>query len=238
MQQVPRYVIVGNGNVAAHMCYYFECLKLDFRQWSRNESLDQLDKLLDNGTHVLVLIKDSEIQNFVDKYLTNKSKRLIVIHFSGLLDIENAYSAHPLQSFPDKNLYSLDEYKSIAFVTCDRSIAFSELLPKLPNANFCIDKSQKAYYHAMCVLANNVSTLIWQKFYTEMQNRFGINQEYLTPFLETTFKNIKHNHHALSGPIARGDSLTLQKDLNALIDDDFYDVFRAIVNQFSNKEKR
>lgn len=100
MQQVPRYVIVGNGNVAAHMCCYFECLKLDFRQWSRNDSLDQLDKLLDNATHVLVLIKDSEIQNFVDRHLTNKSKRLIVIHFSGLLDIENAYSAHPLQSFP------------------------------------------------------------------------------------------------------------------------------------------
>lgn len=75
MQQVPRYVIVGNGNVAAHMCYYFECLKLDFRQWSRNESLDQLDKLLDNATHVLVLIKDSEIQNFVDRHLTNKSKK-------------------------------------------------------------------------------------------------------------------------------------------------------------------
>ncbi|MDE4996559.1 DUF2520 domain-containing protein, partial [Francisella tularensis subsp. holarctica] len=26
MQQVPRYVIVGNGNVEAHMCYYFNCL--------------------------------------------------------------------------------------------------------------------------------------------------------------------------------------------------------------------
>ncbi|MBK2152691.1 DUF2520 domain-containing protein, partial [Francisella tularensis] len=35
-----------------------------------------------------------------------------------------------------------------------------------------------------------------------------------------------------------GDNLTLQKDLDALIGDDFYDVFRAIVNKFSNKEKR
>ncbi|WP_234366865.1 3-methyl-2-oxobutanoate hydroxymethyltransferase, partial [Francisella tularensis] len=105
-----------------------------------------IDCILVGDSGGMVLLgknKDSEIQNFVDRHLTNKSKRLI-IHFSGLLDIKNAYSAHPLQSFPDKNLYSLDEYKSIAFVTCDRSIAFSELLPKLPNANFCIDKSQKA----------------------------------------------------------------------------------------------
>ncbi|MDE4984382.1 DUF2520 domain-containing protein, partial [Francisella tularensis subsp. holarctica] len=38
--------------------------------------------------------------------------------------------------------------------------------------------------------------------------------------------------------IARGDNLTLQKDLDALIGDDLYDVFRANVNKFSNKEKR
>ncbi|MDE5004831.1 2-dehydropantoate 2-reductase PanG, partial [Francisella tularensis subsp. holarctica] len=65
-----------------------------------------------------------------------------------------------------------------------------------------------------------------------------INQGYLIPFLETTFNNIKHNHHALSVPIARVYNLTLQKDLDALIVDDFYDVFRAIVNKFSNTEKR
>lgn len=89
----------------------------------------------------------------------------------------------------------------------------------------------------MCVLANNVSTLIWQKFYTEMQNRFGINQGYLIPFLETTFKNIKHNHHALSGPIARGDNLTLQKDLDALIGDDFYDVLEQLLINFQTRRK-
>ncbi|MDE5037904.1 DUF2520 domain-containing protein, partial [Francisella tularensis] len=77
-------------------------------------------------------------------------------------------------------------------------------------AIFCIYKSQKAYYHAMFVLANNVSTLIWQIFYTEMQNRFGINQGYLLPVLETTFKNINHKHLARSGPIARGDKVRRQ----------------------------
>ncbi|MDE4961701.1 DUF2520 domain-containing protein, partial [Francisella tularensis subsp. holarctica] len=29
MQPGPRYVIVGTGNVAAHLCFYFTCLKLD-----------------------------------------------------------------------------------------------------------------------------------------------------------------------------------------------------------------
>ena len=238
MQQVPRYVIVGNGNVAAHMCYYFECLKLDFKQWSRNDSLVSLDNLLDNATHVLVLIKDAEIQNFIQKHLLNRLDKLIIVHFSGLLNIENAYSAHPLQSFPNKYLYSLAEYKSITFITTNKNIAFSQLLPMLPNANFYISKDDKAYYHALCVLANNVTTLIWQKFYSEMKNRFDIKADYLTPFLETTFKNIKQNHHALSGPIARGDNITLQKDLESLVGDDFYDFFKVIVNQFSFKEKR
>lgn len=237
MQQVPKYVIVGDGNVASHICYYFECLKLDFEQWSRKEDISRLNNLLDNATHVLVSIKDDQIERFIEKNLSNRLDSLVIIHFSGALSIENAIGAHPLQSFPDKGLYTPEEYKSIPFIIDNKDIEFSKLLPGLPNPNFSIDKEAKPYYHAMCVLANNVTALIWKKFCTEMESRFNINKIHLIPYLDKTFKNIKQDHHAISGPISRRDNVTLQKDLEALKDDDFYNFFKTIVNQFTTKDK-
>ncbi|ASG67837.1 stilbene synthase [Francisella halioticida] len=237
MQQVPKYVIVGDGNVASHMCYYFECLKLDFKHWSRKEEVTKLDSLLDKTTHVLVLIKDDQIENFINDKLFDRLDFLIIIHFSGALNIGSAIGAHPLQSFPDKSLYSFEEYKSIPFIIDNKDIEFSKLLPGLPNHDFSIDKQSKPYYHAMCILANNVTTLIWKKFCSEMESRFNIDKIHLIPYLEKTFKNIKENHNSLSGPIARGDLITLQKDLDALVNDNFYDFFKTIVNQFSIKDK-
>ncbi|MED7788638.1 DUF2520 domain-containing protein [Francisella sp. 19X1-34] len=237
MQQVPKYVIVGDGNVASHMCYYFECLKLDFKQWSRKEAISRLNDLLDNATHVLVSIKDDQIEKFIEENLSNMLGSLVIVHFSGALSINNAIGAHPLQSFPDKSLYSFEEYKLIPFVIDNKSIAFNKVLTGLPNPNFSIDKQEKPYYHAMCVLANNVTTLIWKKFCSEMESRFNIDKVHLEPYLDKTFKNIKQNHNALSGPIARRDNLTLQKDLEALSGDDFYNFFEAIVKQLTTKDK-
>lgn len=238
MQQVPtKYVIVGDGNVASHMCYYFGCLKLDFKQWSHKDDVCKLNDLLDISTHVLVLIKDDQIENFIEKNLSNRLDSLVIIHFSGALSIENAIGAHPLQSFPDKCLYTLEEYKSIPFIIDNKDIEFSKLLPRLPNPNFLIDKEVKPYYHAMCVLANNVTAIIWKKFCTEMKSRFSINKTHLMPYIDKTFKNIKQDHHAISGPISRGDNVTLQKDLEALTGDDFYNFFETIINQFTTKDK-
>ncbi len=70
-----------------------------------------------------------------------------------------------------------------------------------------------------------------------MESRFNIDKIHLIPYLEKTFKNIKENHNLLSGPIARGDLITLQKDLDALANDNFYDFFKTIVNQFLIKDK-
>lgn len=39
----------------------------------------------------------------------------------------------------------------------------------LPDTNFYYSKYDKTYYHELCTLANNIITLIWQKFYSEME---------------------------------------------------------------------
>ena len=234
MRQVPYYVVIGNGRMATHLCYYFDCLAIKYHRWYRSGyTPSQLDPILSKATHALVLITDGAIERFIQSHILTKYPHLTVVHFSGCLVSTFAYSAHPLQTFQQEKNYALDEYRQIPFIIDKRAPSFSELLPGLDNPHYRIAKEEKTYYHAMCVLANNVSTLLWQKFYREMTARFDIRQKDLNPFLKRTFQNIQANpESALTGPIARQDVQTLSQDLNALQGDPFYSVFKATIDQF------
>jgi len=235
MQQNFKYAVIGNGRMATHLCHYFNFLNIPYLHWCRSKhDLVRLDEVLLKATHLLILIKDNEIDSFIDKYIFPKYSHHLIIHFSGCLDSLRAHSAHPLQTFNQNSIYSFDEYQKIPFTVDSDAPRFSELLPGLKNPHYRIAKKDRAYYHAMCVLANNVSTIMWQKFYSEMKSRFHINEQDLLPFLQRTFQNIeKSSELALTGPIIRKDMQTLQKDLDALRDDSFYEVFHVIVKQFA-----
>ena len=233
VRQVPTYAIIGNGRVAKHICHYFNELALDYQCWSRaNHSIEKLHSMLSHSTHVLILISDTAIDHFVSSTILPQHPHLLNIHFSGCLVSQYAYSAHPLQTFTGQ-LYSLNDYKKIPFILGEDSPPFAQLLPGLENPNYTIKKSEKAYYHALCVMANNFSTLLWQKFYAEMKNRFQVKPEDLSPILHQTFHNIEANPEAsLTGPIQRKDKTTLDNDLNALMGDEFFEIFKAFVDQF------
>ena len=229
MRQVPKYVIIGNGRMALHMQHYLNYLGLDHAPWSRaNNSIESLHALLTASTHALILISDSAIDPFIETHIASHHPSLTLLHFSGSLLSKHAYSAHPLQTF-SCSLLPLDDYKKIPFIITEGP-EFLDLLPGLTNPHYKITSSDKAYYHALCVMANNVTTLIWQKFFTEMINRFCVPQQDLQPFLEQTLHNLKYDYNnALTGPIARRDTETLMRDLKALEGDHFYGIFKAVV---------
>lgn len=238
MRQVPHYAIIGNGRMAKHIRHYFDFLKLNYHSWSRNNNdHNELHDVLSSSSHALLLINDDAIDNFILTHIKNRYPHLLITHFSGCLISNFAYSAHPLQTFTEE-LYSFEDYKKIPFMVDDNAPSFSELLPGLNNPNYKIKKEEKAYYHALCVLANNFSTLLWHKFQTEMQNRFQVDPFDLAPYLKQTFKNIQNNSsQALTGPIQRKDTKTLMINLNALKDDEYYEIFKAFIDQFVFKEK-
>jgi len=214
MRKPPKYVVIGNGRMATHMCYYLHGLSIQYQNWCREDGLSRLGVLLSDATHILVLITDNQIDSFIRHAIIPSHNHLTIVHFSGCLQSELAYSAHPLQTFARKQPYPSEEYQRIPFILEKASLPFDKLLPGLPNPHYYIDRKDKSYYHAMCVLANNVSTLLWQKFYVEMENRFGIAATDLKPFLERTLINVKQSKGAaMSGPIARGDVDTLKKIL-------------------------
>lgn len=234
MGRVPQYLIIGNGRMAMHFCCYLDQMAITYQRWCRRKNnQNQLEVQLQQATHVVVLINDDALSGFVGQHLL-KHPHLTIVHFSGSVILSSAFGVHPLQTFNDIGGYNLDDYQQIPFVIDAPGIELGELLPGLANPYYHIDPDDKTYYHALCVLANNVTTLLWQKFYSEMQGRFNIKQQHLRPFLQATFDHIAADpSKALTGPIARGDVKTLKNDITALDHDAFQPLLQAVAQQFS-----
>ena len=216
-----------------HICHYLNYLNLPYVTWARSKDNSKiLSEYLSKSTHILILINDSAIDAFIETTILLNHLHKTLIHFSGNLISKYAHSAHPLQTF-SRRLYPTEDYQKIPFMIESNGPEFSELLPGFKNPHYTINKNDKNYYHAMCVIANNFTTLLWQKFFSEMQNRFSIKTEDLQPYLDQTFYNIKYDfQNVLTGPLSRNDKKTMLSDLNALKDDDFFNIFDAFTKAF------
>lgn len=227
--QIAHYLIIGSGRLATHFCHYLDQLDLDYKQWSRKSECD-LNTLLKTATHIVLLISDSAIDSFIDQHLQNICPTATIVHCSGCLLTQQAYSAHPLQTFSPQ-LYSAEDYQQIPFIIEAEGPSFESLLPGLPNPNYAIPKADKSAYHAYCVMANNFTTLLWQEFINTMQEKWNIDKSDLNPFLHRTLQNLLNNHQsALTGPIARNDKSTINSNLNALKNERYQDIYQTFVD--------
>ena len=238
MRQVPAppttpFGIVGDGRVARHFHHYFDLLGIPVRSWSRRQpALSPPDALAPCHT-VLVLIRDDAIVPFVEAWPDLRSKRLV--HFGGSLVTPVAEAAHPLMTFgPD--LYDRAAYCAIPFVLDEGRTPFADLLPGLPNPSFTIPAAQRPYYHALCVMAGNFSTLLWQKLMDELEQRFGIPAGAAHPYLSRVAANVMADAgRALTGPLSRGDAQAIAANLKALEGDPFHAVYSAFVRAHEHR---
>jgi len=219
LRQVPAlsdkysYLIVGNGRLSKHFQHYFQLKNISFKVWTRNsdESLQSYEK---NAESILILIKDDEILNFLKDYSDTFSKSKNLIHCSGLLSTPLAESAHPLMTFADE-LYSLEKYESINFITEKGRLSFNELFPDLNNLSYAIESSEKTLYHAYCVLSGNFTSIMWKFFFDYLKSN-NIPGAAAFPYLIATTENLMKASQPLSGPLIRNDSNTIYSHLEAL----------------------
>ena len=229
-----RYAVIGNGRLAKHMLHYFSILKIPYTHWYRNSAL-ALKDVVASATHVLLFINDSAIEIFLDEHQPLFADATVV-HFSGAHCSERAFSAHPFMTF-SHDLYTNEMYQTIPFVTEQEGPSFQTLLPGLPNPHYAIPRHQKPYYHALCVMANNFSTILWQKIAKEFVNELHIPKTALLPILQQTFENLKNPETVLTGPISRNDQKTIENNLKALETDPFYAVYQGFLSAHSFEEK-
>lgn len=228
MGQVPQiqYGIIGDGRVARHLSHYFDLMQIPHLNWARSTTDCSAAKTLAECQVVLVLIRDSEIENFLTQQPAFQTK--VRVHFSGSLVTPLAQGVHPLMTFGN-DLYDQQTYEKMAFV-CDTGTDFKAIFPILSNPYYLIPAQLKPYYHSLCVLGGNFSTVLWQKLFNELENALGIPRDAAFPYLNQISKNLAQNSKgALTGPLQRRDRVTLQNNLKALENDEFQAVYQAFV---------
>jgi predicted short-subunit dehydrogenase-like oxidoreductase (DUF2520 family) len=227
--QVPSddapYLLVGNGRLSRHLQHYLDLEGIRWRLWARAMGLP-FEGALDGARAVLLLIADDAIEGFLARHADPAGPPWI--HCSGSLITRLATGVHPLMTFGDE-LYDHAEYRSMAFV-CDRGgRPFEELFPRLSNSHFEIDPADRPLYHALCAMAGNFTTLLWQHAFTAFEGRLSLPRAALYPYLERVAANLERSASPLTGPLARGDRRTVERHLAALAGDPFHAVYSSFV---------
>lgn len=235
MRQVPQYLIIGNGRVARHFCHYFTSVGLNYFHWHRVLPLVLLHDWKKQATHILLAISDGGIESFIDEYL--KDTAALKVHFSGSLASAKAFGAHPLMTFgPD--LYPAEQYPAIPFFVDETAPAFDKLLPGLSNPHFRLPVRLKAKYHALCVMAGNFNCILWQNLFTFLENDLGAAPQAAQMFLQQQADNLKNDYRrALTGPLVRGDTATLERNIAALSGDPYRQVYEAFITAWQEKNQ-
>jgi predicted short-subunit dehydrogenase-like oxidoreductase (DUF2520 family) len=158
------------------------------------------------------------------KFLYHTSGTLTSAVFDSLRNYQIAVaSVHPIQTFPG----SVDDWKR--FENCYFGIEgdktaielFDTIFKKLGSKSITIPREFKSHYHLACTIASNFLvalmtpvTALFQKGNFSEQQVFEI----LSPLITTTLANLKNDgsEAALSGPILRGDTSTIERHLQIL----------------------
>lgn len=221
-----HYLIIGNGRLSRHLQHYFSLLEVPFQVWTR-QSTEYLTALIVAADRVCLAIKDDALAPFVAAHPELKNK---AIHFSGSLNIEGAYSAHPLMTF-GLEVYPPETYSQIPFVTVEGEPSLRDLFPEFLNPAVKIPASMKALYHAYCVMCGNFTTLLWQSLFKDFEERLKIPKTFVEPYLQQITANLLRNSNgALTGPIARGDTETIRRNLEAVAGSPYEKIYQSFLN--------
>lgn len=234
----PSYCLIGNGRLARHIDHYFSLLNLPLTRWCRS-SPASLSRSLEPASVVLLAVSDAAIEPMARKIASLTRPGRILVHFSGALSTPLAVGAHPLMTF-GPSLYDRATYEAIPFVTESGARPdFAALFPALPNPVHPIEPGRKALYHALCVMAGNFTTVLWSRLFEGFAGTLGVPPAAALPYLRQTARNLEAEARAgrrgdpagaaLTGPVARRDFSTIDKNIAALSGDPFQGIYRAFV---------
>ena len=236
------YGFVGDGRLSRHWRHYFTSLGIPWKLWSRRLARSN-GKLgvsaataLADCPAILLAVSDDAIAEVLARLRAEGLDDRRYVHFCGGRSFEGAFGAHPLMSFATA-LYEPAFYRDIpVFVDHDAAhpdpvAEFKRLFPRLPNPCFPLKTADKAYYHALCALAGGFTAVLWRDFFAAMATRFGAPREALAAYPRRIVENvIASSDGALTGPVARGDTETVQMHLDALDGTSLAGIYQAFIS--------
>lgn len=230
-----NYTIIGAGKLGKSLTRLF----VDNGYNTKLLARDYLShtKTIKESNVVFIAVNDNRIQAVCDSLLSCLSPGTIVCHFSGAIESNALLSAktvgchiastHPLHTFPTLQA-AYDTFNNhdhrIRIVAEGDDAALESVLPLFEQLGFLtliIETDNKSAYHAACVFAcNYLTTLMNLSLQSAQQANLNADQFWtaIQGMIQTTLSNIKQygTAKALSGPITRGDTHTLNAHLDAL----------------------
>jgi 2-dehydropantoate 2-reductase len=219
----PRYALIGDGRLATSLGPYLHQSGAALTLWSRRAEASgglPLGDAVREADTVLLAISDGAIERFAAEHRsTFEGKRLV--HFSGAHSFEGMTGWHPLYSFP-AHAVPFTQMSTILFVGEEMdeegNTDFGEIFPMLSNPRTAITKEEKPLYHALAVLSGNLVSFTWNEVARVLEEELGLPS---APLLAPYFRSLIDGFTAspldsLTGPVARGDQATIEKNLAAL----------------------
>ena len=226
--QLP--VVVGSRNA--------QRAKTDLSEFtSNNLAVTSPNDAAKSASVILLTCADQDISLLCEQISSHINPGTVVTHCSGALPSTLLNSAkhrgahiastHPLNTFPTLaaavKLLSRNDHNTTVYAEGESS-ALKRLEPLWQLIGFEqkeIATQAKTLYHAACATACNYMTATID-LSLDIATAAGMKRnefaESLAPLLQATLNNIKETGtlNSLSGPVARGDALTIKSHLEAL----------------------
>jgi len=197
---------------------------------------DQLEDLVLESDILFLTVVDQAIENLWHEMVKFDIAGKIIIHCSGAKSSQVfggvsalgafGYSLHPVMTLSAAS----DAYLALegAHFTlegaAEKLTVVKDLITTLGNQVHVIESDQKALYHCAAVFASNFMIAV-AEMSIQLLTRCGMDeagQTLLFPLMEASIKNMMNEGatQALTGPIERGDLVTVEKHLAVLGDDE------------------
>ncbi len=218
---MPPITLVGNGRVGGS-------LARSLRSAGVEVALTGREGLSDHPAGIVLLcVPDSEVANACEA-AANAPELRFVGHTSGAITLDaleparaagaETFSLHPLQTIPDADVDLTGAPAAIAGSTPAASDLARRIAGACRMSPFDVPEESRAAYHAAAAIASNFLVAL-ESSAEELLAAAGIEngRELLAPLALRTAANwAERGPDALTGPIARGDEVTVERHLDAI----------------------
>jgi hypothetical protein len=237
-------LLLGRGKLARHLHHYLHLIDFPHKHYdqslrgsSSEIATPELDRKLLACNVIWLMVSDQAIAPVlatIQKRITELGGNLsnyTFLHSSAATEVKGMQTFHPLMTFGPE-LYAREQYEAIPFASfqgeSEKPIGF----PFVKNPHFEIPSEKRAFYHACAVMMSNLPVLLWSKVAKEFQSQTRASAEIFEPILKQTLSNfLTLGEKALTGPIARNDQATIQKNLASLEGTPLFSIYQAFAKE-------
>jgi predicted short-subunit dehydrogenase-like oxidoreductase (DUF2520 family) len=214
--------VVGPGRAGGSIALAARTAGVDVSVAGREPSAGLID-----GRCVLLCVPDAAIPDACATLAASEGTPDTVGHVSGATTLEplqdagaasGTFSVHTLQTIPDAQTSLAGAHAAVSGDSGETLALAEGLARKLGMQPFRVAQEDRAAYHAAASIASNFLVALEQSA-ADLLARIDVEdpREVLAPLVRRSLENwIEQGPAALTGPIARGDRVTVERHREAL----------------------